>query len=125
MELVASAPADGVTAPAVNRGLAELLGRERGLVLLLHEYWSAAVRDERIGVRYRKRQRALRTALAATLASRHARTGVWSTTGWPRGPAERPHPASSSSSSPASSSTVVPSSSAFVSFVPGSAPATT
>jgi len=64
------------TAPVVSHGLASLFRQQRELVLLLHEYWSAAVRDEQLRARYLERQRALRDALACALAARHAHTGV-------------------------------------------------
>jgi AcrR family transcriptional regulator len=76
MEVTRSAPVEGATAPEVSHGLATLFRQQRGLVLLLHEYWSAAVRDERLRARYLERQSALRDALARALAARHARTGV-------------------------------------------------
>jgi AcrR family transcriptional regulator len=76
MEITRTAPPDTATAPAVSSGLGALLEREHELVLLLHEYWSAAVRDKRMNARYRERQQALRDTLADALATRHARTGV-------------------------------------------------
>ena len=76
MDVTSSAPAEQATAPVVSHGLAELFEQQRELVLLLHEYWSAAVRDERLRERYLERQRALRATLAEALATRHARTGV-------------------------------------------------
>jgi AcrR family transcriptional regulator len=76
MEVTRSAPVDKATAPVVSEGLAKLFERERDLVLLLHEYWSAAARDPSLRARYLKRQAALRDTLAAALAERHASTGV-------------------------------------------------
>jgi AcrR family transcriptional regulator len=76
MEVTRSAPAEGATAPVVSGGLAALFEEQRDLVLLLHEYWSAAVRDKRLRARYLERQRTLRDTLARALAARHARTGV-------------------------------------------------
>jgi AcrR family transcriptional regulator len=76
MELTESAPAEQPTAPAVNHGLATLFEQERELVLLLHEYRSAALRDEQLRARYLERQRTLREKLARALAARHTRTGV-------------------------------------------------
>jgi AcrR family transcriptional regulator len=76
IELTRTAPAEATTAPDVSRGLGDLLEGQRELVLLLHEYWSAAVRDERLRSRYVERQAALRDALAGALAARHERTGV-------------------------------------------------
>jgi AcrR family transcriptional regulator len=76
MEVTRSAPADEATAPLVSSGIAALFEQQREVVLLLHEYWSAAVRDEPLRARYIERQKALRDALADALAARHARTGV-------------------------------------------------
>ncbi len=76
MEITRDAPADRPTAPAVSEGLAQLLGKERETILLLHEYWAAAARDPTLAARYGDRQTALRAALAEALASRHKRTGV-------------------------------------------------
>jgi AcrR family transcriptional regulator len=76
MEVTRSAPAEATTAPVVSRGLAELFEQNRELVLLQHEYWSTAVRDPRVGERYRQRQAALRDTLARALATRHERTAV-------------------------------------------------
>jgi hypothetical protein len=76
MEVTRTAPAQEATAPVVSHGLAALFSQQRELVLLLHEYWSAAVRDERLRARYLERQRTLRETLANALAERHARTGV-------------------------------------------------
>jgi AcrR family transcriptional regulator len=76
MELTRTAPAESATAPDVSRGLGDLLEGQRELILLMHEYWSAAVRDEALRSRYVERQAALRAALAEALATRHERTGV-------------------------------------------------
>jgi AcrR family transcriptional regulator len=76
MRITEAAPAESPTAPTVSQGLAALFEQERGLVLLLHEYWSAAVRDANVKARYVERQRALRDTLAHALEVRHRRTGV-------------------------------------------------
>jgi AcrR family transcriptional regulator len=76
MEITRDAPAERPTAPDVSRGLAQLLDEQRETLLLLHEYWAAAVRDERLAARYRRRQEALREGLAGALSSRHEKTGV-------------------------------------------------
>jgi AcrR family transcriptional regulator len=76
MAITRDAPAERPTASAVNEGLAQLLGEEREVLLLLHEYWAAAARDPQLAGRYRDRQVALREALAGALASRHEKTGV-------------------------------------------------
>lgn len=71
-----TAPIEEATAPVVGRGLAALMEHDRELILLLHEYWSAAVRDERLRTTYLERQESLRDALGHALAERHSRTGV-------------------------------------------------
>jgi hypothetical protein len=76
MQVTESAPAEQPTAPTVSQGLAALFEQERDVVLLLHEYWSAAARDKNIKARYLERQTALRDALAHALEERHRRTGV-------------------------------------------------
>jgi AcrR family transcriptional regulator len=76
MELTRSAPAESATAATVSEDLAALFADERELILLMHEYWSAAVRDRRLRKRYVARQKDLRATLASALATRHERTGV-------------------------------------------------
>lgn len=76
MEVTGTAPAEGATAPVVSHGLAALFEQQRELALLLHEYWSAAARDEQLRTRFLERQEALRETLARALAARHARTAV-------------------------------------------------
>jgi AcrR family transcriptional regulator len=76
MDVTKSASPDQATAPVVSRGLAELLQEHWQLVLLLHEYWAAAMRDEGLKARYLERQAAVRENLAATLRARHESTGV-------------------------------------------------
>lgn len=76
MEITRDAPAEQPTASAVSRGLSQLLEEQRETLLLLHEYWAAAARDERLASRYRRRQLALRENLAEALSSRHEKTGV-------------------------------------------------
>jgi AcrR family transcriptional regulator len=76
MAVTRTAPAEASTAPVVSRGLATLFKQQRELMLLVQEYWSAAVRDERLRARYLERQAALREALAEALAARHEETGV-------------------------------------------------
>jgi AcrR family transcriptional regulator len=76
MEVTRSAPAEAATGPVVSHGLADLFEQHTDIVLLLHEYQSAALRDETLRERYVERQSALRDALARALSERHARTGV-------------------------------------------------
>lgn len=84
MEVTRTAPADTPTAPTVSRGLAALFTGRRELLVLLQEYWAAAVRDPAIRRRYRRRQRDLVSILAEALSARHDETRVPLTT-----PAER------------------------------------
>ncbi|HEY7256067.1 MAG TPA: TetR/AcrR family transcriptional regulator [Solirubrobacterales bacterium] len=76
MEITRAAPADRPTSSDVSAGLARLLTGERETLMLLQDYWAAATRDPRLARRYRRRQEALREALAETLEARHETTGV-------------------------------------------------
>ena len=76
IDVTGSAPAETPTAPIVSHGLAALFTGRRDLLVLLQEYWAAAIRDRSIRRRYRRRQARLVGALAAALAARHERTGV-------------------------------------------------
>ena len=84
MEVTRTSPAGTPSAPVVSRGLADLFSGQRDLLVLLQEYWAAAIRDPGIRRRYRRRQRGLVTTLAGALSARHDETGVPLTT-----PAER------------------------------------
>jgi AcrR family transcriptional regulator len=76
MEVTRTAPAETPTAPTVSRGLADLVAGRRELLVLVHEYWSAAMRSEPVRRRYRRRQKALTKTLAEALRARHQETGV-------------------------------------------------
>jgi AcrR family transcriptional regulator len=76
LEVMHRADPGAATGPSVSRGLADLFTRDPELVRLLHEYWSAATRDERHAVRYRRRHAALREAISLALGARHQQTGV-------------------------------------------------
>jgi AcrR family transcriptional regulator len=76
MEITRTAPADRPTSSDVSAGLAQLITGERETLMLLQDYWAAATRDPRLARRYRRRQAALRAALAETLEARHETTGV-------------------------------------------------
>ncbi len=76
MDVTRTAPAETRTAPIVSRGLADLFGAQRDLLVLLQEYWAAAVRDAGIRRRYKRRQRELVGTLADALRARHDETGV-------------------------------------------------
>lgn len=76
MELTRTAPADKPTATDIGAGLESLIANERDALLLAHEYWMKAARDERVAERYRRRQENLRGLLTQALSSRHEKTGV-------------------------------------------------
>lgn len=76
LDVMHHAPPSEPTAPSVSRGLADLFSRDPQMVCLLHEYWSAATRDEAHAARYLQRHAALREALALALTARHDQTGV-------------------------------------------------
>jgi AcrR family transcriptional regulator len=75
-ELLKRAPAHEDMAPEASRRFLELVGQGRETVVLEHEYRSLAVRDARVRARYRKRQAALRDALAAGLDARARQLGA-------------------------------------------------
>ena len=76
MQITAGAAGNSPTSGAVSAGLAELFRNERDTLMLLHEYWSHAARDDQLAARYRTRQAWLRDALAHALEQRHQHTGV-------------------------------------------------
>jgi AcrR family transcriptional regulator len=76
MRLTENAPSDVETAPLVSLGMAELIRTQPSLLLLLFEHWSIAVRDPELRPDYVDRQSELRRAMAHTLQTRHATTGV-------------------------------------------------
>ena len=76
IDVTRTSPADSPTAATVSRGLADLFGAQRTMLVLLQEYWAAAVRDPRVRRRYRRRQRQLVDSLADALRARHEETGV-------------------------------------------------
>jgi AcrR family transcriptional regulator len=76
MEVTRTAPAEAATAPVVSRGLADLFTGQRELLVLMQEYWAAAVRSAPVRRRYRRRQEHLVGALADALRARHDETGV-------------------------------------------------
>jgi AcrR family transcriptional regulator len=75
-QLLASASSQEDMAPEASRRFLELVGPKRETVVLEHEYRSLAVRDPRVRARYRKRQAALRDALAAGLDARARQLGA-------------------------------------------------
>ena len=71
-----AAPPDRDMAPAANRVLAHLLGPERRILLLDHEYWAQAARDPRLRARYAARRAELNRALARALEARMEHLGA-------------------------------------------------
>jgi hypothetical protein len=63
-------------APEASRRFAELLAGQRSWLLLDNEHWLQAMRDPELRVRYAERQRELRAALGAALATRAETLGA-------------------------------------------------
>ena len=76
IELLKTATPERDMAPEASRRFLELLERGREAVLLEHEYQLLAIRDPGLRTRYRKRQAALREALAAGLDARAQQLGA-------------------------------------------------
>jgi AcrR family transcriptional regulator len=76
VELLASAPSDQDMGPEASRRFVEVLRSERELLVLLHEYWSQAIRDPKLRARYAERQRRLRASVASALAKRAENLGA-------------------------------------------------
>jgi hypothetical protein len=76
MGVTEHAPREATTAPLISRGINSIVEEQQALILLLHEYWSLAVRDEKLREGFVERQGALRDALARALEARHETTGV-------------------------------------------------
>jgi AcrR family transcriptional regulator len=76
IERLQTASADEDMSREASRLFLRLMDPRRETVLLDHEYRALAMRDARIRTRYRRRQRALRDALAAGLDARARRLGA-------------------------------------------------
>jgi AcrR family transcriptional regulator len=76
IERLKTASAQEDMAPEASRLLSQVLGPGRETVLLDHEYRALAMRDPKVRARYRRRQRALRDALAAGLDARASQLGA-------------------------------------------------
>jgi len=76
VELVETATWDEETIRSVSRGLAKVVDEQRDLFLLMHEYWSLAVREPELRELYVERLQALRKAVARALEARHEHMGV-------------------------------------------------
>jgi AcrR family transcriptional regulator len=76
IELLGSAAPGQDMAPEASRRFAEMLGGQRELLLINHEYWSQAVRDPELRARYATRQANLRRALGKAIAARLEHLGA-------------------------------------------------
>jgi AcrR family transcriptional regulator len=76
IELLQAAPPERDMAPEAGRRLVELVGEQRDLLLLDHEYWAQAVRDPELRRRYAARRNELRVALGKALEVRLAHLGA-------------------------------------------------
>lgn len=76
LEFVRATPSATAMGPTISSGFTALVSQQRDLVLLIHEFWGVAVRDEELRDRYVERQAAMLEVLAQTLASRHEGSGV-------------------------------------------------
>lgn len=76
MEFVRAAPHQIETTGEVSAGIFGMLAIERDLMMLIHEYWAAAARDDAMRDRYRERMLSLREIIATTLARGHEIEGV-------------------------------------------------
>jgi AcrR family transcriptional regulator len=76
VDLVETATWDEETVRSVSEGLASIVDEQRELFLLMHEYWSLAVREPELRKRYVARQRELREAIARALEARHEHMDV-------------------------------------------------
>lgn len=74
--LLESAPPERDMSVEASREFARQLSEERDTVLLEREYWSLAIRDSELRVRYAERQTELRTSLAAALEARARHLGT-------------------------------------------------
>jgi AcrR family transcriptional regulator len=73
--LLESAPPERDMGPDASQRFAALLAGQRELLLLEHEYWSQAVRDPKLRIRYTQRQARLRSALGRALITRFEHLG--------------------------------------------------
>ena len=70
VELLETAPPERDMSVEASRLFVELLGRERELLLLEHEYWSQAARDPQVRKRYAARRAEMRAAIARAVTAR-------------------------------------------------------
>jgi AcrR family transcriptional regulator len=74
--LLESAPPERDMSVEASRAFAQRLSRQRDAALLEREYWSLAIRDPELRVRYAERQTELRGALAGALEARARHLGT-------------------------------------------------
>src|SRR3954447_6064385 len=74
--LLGSASPEHDMAPEASRRFGEMLGAQRELLLIEHEYWAQAVRDPKLRARYAARRRELRKALGKAIAARLEHLGA-------------------------------------------------
>jgi AcrR family transcriptional regulator len=76
MELSRAAPANAITAPATSVEVTRLMTEQRDLLLLIHEFWAEALRDERLKQRLLDWRATMVESVRQTLAARHEATGL-------------------------------------------------
>jgi AcrR family transcriptional regulator len=74
--VLASAPVERDMTEEANEAFGQQLDAEREALLLEREYWSLAIRDPELRVRYAERQTELRQELAAALEARARHLGT-------------------------------------------------
>jgi AcrR family transcriptional regulator len=67
---------DAEPTPEISAGLARMVDEERGLFLLMREFWSLAVREPELRERYVERQFALTEAIARVVTARQEAIGA-------------------------------------------------
>ena len=76
IELLGSATPELDMAPEASGSFVEMLRGQRELLLVNQEYWSQAIRDPKLRLRYARRQAKLRTALGKAIAARLEHLGA-------------------------------------------------
>jgi AcrR family transcriptional regulator len=76
VELLRTAPPERDMSVEASRFFVDLLGRERELLLLDHEYWSRAARDPRVRARFAERRAEMRSAIGTALRARLEHLGT-------------------------------------------------
>jgi AcrR family transcriptional regulator len=76
LDRMVEGPPDEDMGAEVGRRYMDMLGEERDLVLLLHEYWSLAARDPKLRKRFARREATRRADLARALRIRQEHMGT-------------------------------------------------